>query len=102
MVEPIPLVPAPSQTVLLPARSASDASRFHADARPTRWKTVSALLSVALILALGVATRPLFQRASATDSFWRPVVDANGPVLISVGSVVAMVNGNAVAPRLPR
>lgn len=68
------------------------------DDRVRRWKSITVLLSVALLLAIAAAARPLFQRASSTDIFWRPVVDANGPVLISVGSVVAMVNSNAVAP----
>lgn len=63
-----------------------------------QWRRLAAGLGVAFVLATGAATLPLFRRASATDIFWKPVVEANGAVLISVASVVAMVNSNAVAP----
>ena len=63
-----------------------------------RWRSVSIGLAIALVLALATAAIPHFHRTSATDLFWQPIADANGPVLISVGSVVAMVNSNAVAP----
>ncbi len=63
-----------------------------------KWRLVSVGLAIALALAVAAAAVPHLHRATATDLFWQPVVDANGPALISVGSVVAMVNGNAVAP----
>ncbi len=63
-----------------------------------RWKRLALVACLALIPAIIGATLPLFHRPSSTDLFWRPVVEANGPVLISVASVVAMVNSNAVAP----
>ncbi|WP_263375474.1 hypothetical protein [Granulicella aggregans] len=63
-----------------------------------KWRRVAACFGVALLFATGGAVLPLLHRPSATDTFWRPVVEANGPVLISVASVVAMVNSNAVAP----
>ncbi len=68
------------------------------DMRERRWRGVCGGLAIALALATAAAAVPRLHRATATDLFWQPVVDANGPVLISVGSVVAMVNGNAVAP----
>jgi len=67
-------------------------------ARAGKWKSIAALLAVALSIATVGAIRPLLHRTSPIDAFWLPVIDANGPVLISVGSVVAMVNSNAVAP----
>lgn len=98
LADPVAITTAPLRGVLTPPTSIGDAPNSTPDAGARRWKTVSVLLMVALIVALAAATRPLFQRASATDIFWQPVVDTNGPVLISVGSVVAMVNNNAVAP----
>ena len=68
------------------------------DRHAKRWRVVSLVLAIALVFALAVALVPHLHRDSATDIFWRPVIDANGPVMISVGSVVAMVNSNAVAP----
>ncbi len=68
------------------------------DMRERRWRGVSVGLAIALAIAIAAAAVPRLHRATATDLFWQPVVEANGPVLISVGSVAAMVNGNAVAP----
>jgi hypothetical protein len=82
-VQPVPVVISSTAIADLPAR---------------RWKRIAAGLTIALILATGAAALPLLHRTSATDTFWKPVVEANGPVLISVASVVAMVNSNAVAP----
>ena len=63
-----------------------------------KWRNVSISLAIALALTIAAAVVPRLHRATATDLFWQPVVDANGAVLISVGSVVAMVNGNAIVP----
>ena len=93
---PLPLGPAPA--AILPPVPLVDAIEHDRSARVAKWKSISAALAIALIAAVGIAARPLLRRESATDTFWRPVLDANGPVLISVGSVAAMVNGNAVAP----
>ncbi len=89
--ERLPVITPPS----LPMVEAVDVNR---DSRVSKWKSISALLSICLLIAIAIAARPLLRRESATDIFWRPVLDSNGPVLISVGSVVAMVNGNSVAP----
>jgi len=63
-----------------------------------RWKTATIVLAVAFVIASAVAMNPMLHRNSTIDAFWKPVLDANGRVLISVGSVVAMVNSFAVAP----
>jgi hypothetical protein len=63
-----------------------------------RWRQAAIVLAVALLVAAAGAARPFLHRDSATDIFWKPVVQTNSPILISVGSVVAMVNSNAVAP----
>lgn len=84
---PTPLPPLPLYSPLAPTADAV-----------SRWKRISAVLTFALLLAATAAILPFLHRSSATDLFWRPVVEANGPVLISVGSVVAMINSNATAP----
>ncbi len=83
--------------ILQPMPEVDDAATRN-NVQAKRWRAVSVGLAIALALAIGTAAVPRLHRATATDVFWQPVVDANGPVLISVGSVVAMVNGNAVAP----
>ena len=98
VTEAIQNAPASYPITIPPSIQLVDAFEDYSESRTTRWRSISAILSIALVFTLAIAARPLFQRASATDVFWRPVVDANGPVLISVGSVAAMVNGNAVVP----
>ena len=63
-----------------------------------KWRLTAASLAGALAFTALVAVLPLLHRNSALDTFWNPVIETNAPVLISVGSVVAMVNNNAVAP----
>ncbi|SNT42646.1 hypothetical protein SAMN05421770_11411 [Granulicella rosea] len=89
----IALAPA---TITVPAQPA-DRSAIP-DETAGVWRRISFGLAVALVLAVAAALAPRLHRTTATDLFWQPVIDANGPVLISVGSVVAMVNGGAVAP----
>ncbi|ADW70842.1 hypothetical protein [Granulicella tundricola] len=88
----LPYPALPSTPPLVPVQPA-----WH-DAHINRWRGLSICLAVALAVAIVAALMPHLRRDSATDLFWRPVIDANGPVMISVGSVVAMVNSNAVAP----
>ncbi len=63
-----------------------------------KWKLIAGVLAGAFAVSAAFAIIPLLHRTSAVEAFWKPMVDANGPVLISVGSVVAMVNSFAVAP----
>jgi hypothetical protein len=87
-----------AHSVSLPSRPTVDDSAHSSEAQARWWRGVSVGLALALIVAIAAAAIPHLHRATATDLFWQPVVDGNGPVLISVGSVVAMVNSNAVAP----
>jgi hypothetical protein len=63
-----------------------------------KWKATAILLTIALLIVTVAAILPRINRTSSLDTFWRPITHANGPVLISVGNVVAMVNSNAIAP----
>ncbi len=92
------LMPDLAEVATVQPDAAIGMSGSESDASTRKWKVLSAVLLVALVVTFAVAARPLFARASSTEYFWRPIVEANGVVLISVGSVVAMVNGNAVAP----
>jgi hypothetical protein len=87
-------------TLMAPPHSdlLAEAPRLARDGHPNIWKAVALVLAVALLGTGTVALMPLLHRSSAMDTFWQPVIEANGPVLISVGSVVAMVNDFAVAP----
>ncbi|WP_103931829.1 hypothetical protein [Bryocella elongata] len=92
--EPAPLVlPPNSPTILAPAIATAAVP-----ANSVRWRSIAIGLALALVVALVGDALPLLHRTSATDSFWSPITGAGAPVLISVGSVVAMVNSNAVAP----
>ncbi len=93
----VTIVPAATQP-LVPAALAPGLMNAQVLRQLLRWKRISASLAVGLLLAAGAAALPLLHRASSTDAFWQPVLEVNGPVLISVASVVAMVNSNAVAP----
>ncbi len=90
------LTPIPLSTPGFPQREGTQAGA-QATRNAKRWRAVAIVLAIALVFAIAAAL-PRLHRDTATDMFWRPVVDANGPVMISVGSVVAMVNSNAVAP----
>jgi hypothetical protein len=70
---PPPAVPTPAPPEL-PQPSASP------------WKAVSGLLAVALALLTLVWARP-WQRPSALDSFWAPVLSPGKPVLLCIGRV---------------
>ena len=96
-VQPISLSSGP--TVLAPPHNDFLASAAAADRTDkNRWKMVSAVLAITLLVTAIVAALPRLHRSTAMDTFWQQVIEANGPVLISVGSVVAMVNNFAVAP----
>jgi hypothetical protein len=70
-----------------------------AEGQARRWKAIAVACGLALVATLAWALLPrTVNRSSALDAFWRPVTQASGPVLISVGNVVAMVNNGAIAP----
>ncbi len=95
----VPLaLPAVAYPAILQPLSVVESSAVRINAGAGIWRGLSFGLAIALALAIAAAVMPHLHRATATDLFWQPVVDANGSVLISVGSVAAMVNGNAVAP----
>lgn len=103
--ETLALVPVAVEAVspvVLPAISSPypvlDRSPEPLNVQARRWRRIAGVLAVAVVLTAAGAARPLLHRDSATDIFWKPVVQTNSPVLISVGSVVAMVNSFAVAP----
>jgi hypothetical protein len=97
-VQPVTLASGP--TVMAPQRrDFLTEAPFRSDpSHSSAWKKVSLALAIALLVTATIAALPWLHRSSAIDIFWQPVVDANGPVLISVGSVVAMVNNFSVAP----
>jgi len=96
----LPVTLASGTTVFVPPHSdfLTDAPPSSDPSHSSAWKTVSLVLAIALLVTATIAALPLLHRSSAIDTFWQPVVEANGPVLISVGSVVAMVNNFSVAP----
>ncbi len=94
--DPVPLSPEPASQRVRPF-SVLEAPRPHR-ASVRKWKGIAAVLAIALAISTSIALVPVLHRTSAIDAFWQPMIDANGPVLISVGSVVAMVNSFAVAP----
>jgi hypothetical protein len=95
-LEPIHLSAEVAQHVASPISTLEVAAPFRSSLR--RWKVAAGLLAVAFAIASTFAIIPMLHRTSAVDAFWKPVIDANGRVLISVGSVAAMVNSFAVLP----
>ncbi|MGA7156715.1 MAG: hypothetical protein WBY53_07715 [Acidobacteriaceae bacterium] len=75
------------------------AATLAAEGAARRWKAIAMLCGLALLVTLAIAIVPrMIRPRSALDAFWQPVTQANGPALISVGNVVAMVNNGAIAP----
>jgi len=93
-IEPMPILSPPASAIIASGSEDDIATPAHS----RRWKNVALGLALALCLAVTGDVLPLLHHSSAIDSFWSPVIDAGSPVLVSVGSVVAMVNGNSVAP----
>jgi hypothetical protein len=86
-VEPPALV-IPTPIPALPIKDESSHWRFFHSFRFSGAKIVLAMG----VLAIALGSISLLMRPSPMDEFWRPVIGSSSPVLISVGSVMALLD----------
>ncbi|MGD0832284.1 MAG: hypothetical protein ABR907_15200 [Terracidiphilus sp.] len=83
----------PAQTLPLPVKKENPPRRFVPSLKISGAKIVLALG----VLAVAIGLVSLLLRPSPLDEFWRPVINSSSPVLISVGSVMALLDRQPTA-----
>jgi hypothetical protein len=95
---PVAVELTPRKSLETPLAFAAPATLALQQSPINRWKTATILIALALAITIAAGIVPRVGRQHSLDVFWQPIIQANGPALISMGNVVAMVNSNAIAP----